>query len=141
MGKNRFLILLGYTALTIVISPIRALGNIGIKLSSIIGFALFYLLTIVLIKRYGGKISAPSILFMGLLGISLVNLPFHVIYFNDTLGTLLEYIIHLSAVVAGFYYVMIKKLNYKIVYNVVCIIIVLVTSFYVNDLILKAILN
>ncbi len=141
MGGNKISILLMYTVLTIVLSPLRALGNIGGKLSLLIGFALFYLLTIVLIKRYAGKISAPGILFMGLLGISLVDLPFHVFYFNDTLGTLLEYIIHLSAVVAGYYYVMIRKLNYKIVYNAVCIIIVLVTSFCVNDLMLKAILN
>ncbi|WP_298654064.1 hypothetical protein [uncultured Proteiniphilum sp.] len=139
--KKNILILLVYLALAIVISPIRALGNIGVKLASLIGFVLFYLLTTVLIKRYTGKISAPAILFMGLLGISLVNLPFHMIHFSETLGTLLEYIIHLSAVIAGYYYVMIKNLNYKIVYNVVWIVIVLIASFYVNDLIFKTIFN
>lgn len=141
MAGNKIVILLMYIVLTIVLSPLRALGNIGGKLSLLIGFTLFYLLTIVLIKRYAGKISASGILFMGLLGISVINLPFHVFYFNDTLGTLLEYCLHLSAVIAGYYYVMIKKSNYQILYNTVCIIIVLILSFYVDDLIIRTILN
>lgn len=141
MAGNKIVILLMYTVLTIVLSPLRALGNIGGKLSLLIGFALFYLFTIVLIKRYAGKISASDILFMGLIGISVINLPFHVFYFNDTLGTLLEYCLHLSAVIAGYYYVMIKKSNYQILYNTACIIIVLILSFYVDDLIIRTILN
>ncbi len=51
---------------------------------------------------------------MRLLGISLINLPFHVIHFHETLGTLIEYIVHLLAVVAGYYYAMIKKQTAKL---------------------------
>ncbi len=135
--KNKFLILLAYITLTIVLSPIRALGNIGVKLSSLIGFILFALVTVLLIKRYHGKVSAPGVLLLGLLGISLINLPFHVIYFRETVGTLLEYVIHLLAVVAGYYYTMIKKNNFRILFSIVCIVIVSVLSFYIDDLFLK----
>ena len=105
------LILFLYFSLAILIFPIRTLGNIGVKLSSLVGFVLFYLLTIFLIRKYGRKISVRGVLGMGLLGISLPTLPFHIIHFHATLGTPLEYILHLSAVIAGYYRFTMEKRN------------------------------
>ncbi|NLX66106.1 MAG: hypothetical protein GXZ19_04935 [Bacteroidales bacterium] len=133
------LILFLYFSLTILIGPIRALGNIGVKLSSLVGFVLFYLLTIFLIRKYGRKISLRGVLWMGLLGISLPTLPFRIIHFQAALGTLLEYILHLSAVIAGYYYVRVENRNNKILFNSMCAIVVSIASFYIDDLILKLI--
>ena len=113
------------------------MGNIGVKLSSLVGFVLFYLLTIFLIRKYGRKISLRGVLWMGLLGISLPTLPFRIIHFQAALGTLLEYILHLSAVIAGYYYVRIENRNNKILFNSVCAIVVFIASFYVNDVIFE----
>lgn len=129
-----------FALVTLLLSPIRGFNH-GVKFSSMVGFLLFYLLTVVLIKKYTDKIPASKILLMGLLGISLINLPFHLIYFKATLWTTLEYIIHLSAVIAGYYHVKIKKSNHKIAYVIVSVIIALVLSFYVNDLIFKMMNN
>ncbi len=131
------LILFLYFSLTILIGPIRALGNIGVKLSSLVGFVLYYLLTIFLIRKYGRKIPLRGVQWMGLLGISLPNLPFRIIHFHATLVTLLEYILHLSAVIAGYYYVRIENRNNKILFNSVCAIVVFIASFYVNDVIFE----
>ena len=67
------------------------------------------------------------------------NLPFHIIHFHATLGTLLEYILHLSAVIAGYYYVRVENRNNKILFNSMCAIVVSIASFYIDDLILKLI--
>ncbi|HHV03222.1 MAG TPA: hypothetical protein GXX64_04830 [Bacteroidales bacterium] len=132
---DKLLVFLAYVALTLLLTPIRAFGNVGVKVSSLLGFLLFSILTVVLIKRRDVKVSAPWVLLMGLLGISLINLPFHVIHFHETLGTLIEYIVHLLAVVAGYYYAMIKKTDCKIVFCIFCMAIVTVLSLYVYDLI------
>lgn len=138
--KKRASIILLYLIVSILIAPIRSFGNTGVKISTIVGFVLYFSLTAIFIKRDLFKISPSILLAMGLIGISVINLPFHVIHFKATLGTLVEYIVHLGAVLAGYYYMRINKLSHRVIFSGISVSIVAFIVFCLYDLILKVIL-
>lgn len=137
--KATIKIILIYLVTSILLSPIRSFGKIGITISTIVGFAVYFLLTTIFIKKGLFKASPIIVLVAGLIGMSITNLPFHIIHFRDTIFVFVEYIVHFGAVIAGFYYMRIEKPNNRIIFTIICAIIVLVATFYVNDLVVSAV--
>lgn len=127
-----------FILITLLISPIRGL-DYGLKLSSVIGSCIYFLLTLFMIKKYKNSIDPTIIMVLGLLGVSVVRLPFHIIYFNDTFVSMLEFIIHLSAIVMGYLFTYLKTDKIKIIYCIICFIVVVIVSTIVYDAYLQTV--
>lgn len=105
--------------LSVVISPLRS-GFVslwelsGFKLSSIVGFVLYFFLTIYFLKSNQKKLSDSRIVISFLLGISLISLTIHIVSLPETLGSLLELLIQLSSVGFGWLVYRISNIYYKV---------------------------
>lgn len=106
----------------LIIAPLRggyvSIGPItGFYLSSIVGFIIFYLLTIFFLRKKD-TIWIPASIAIGL---SFFTLPIHVLLWESTLVSLLEYIIHLTAVIAGYICYRLKKQYIKYIFSLLII--------------------
>lgn len=93
--------------ISMLIAPLRSgfitIGPVtGFELSSIVGFVVIFFCTLWFLEKNRGKQSVSLILLSIFVGISVITLPIHVFNFNDTLGSLLEYLIHLLAILLAF---------------------------------------
>ena len=100
-------IALVFLLISILIAPLRGgyitIGSItGFKLSSIVGFIIIYFVSLWFLIKFHGKLPVGLIILSIFLGISLIILPIHIFDFTRTLGSLLEYLIHLLAILMAF---------------------------------------
>lgn len=124
--KYKILIVVIYILLDMVLSPLR---GISFYLSAV-AFAIFFVITIVLINKFNDKISANQFIIFALLGILLLNLPFTIIYFEDTMISMLDVILRILGVVAGYGFTKISGRSAKIIYTVICFAIAITASTY-----------
>lgn len=139
--KKKITFVLIYLFITILISPLRSLHSIGLILSSIIGFSIFYYLTIILINKYKSELTASQILLYGILGVVLINLPFHILYFKETSVNLLEFSIHVMGIVLGFGFTRFSSKKTKIIYTIVCFVLFILLSYYGNQFLIDTLLK
>jgi thiol-disulfide isomerase/thioredoxin len=105
--------------ISVIISPLRggyvSVGRItGMELSSIVGFIIYFALTVYFLIQAKQKLSSALILIAVIAGLSAITLPIHIIDFQSTLVSFLEYLIHLSAVLCGYLFYK-SNLYFKIV--------------------------
>ncbi|MCD7978795.1 MAG: hypothetical protein LUG51_17265 [Tannerellaceae bacterium] len=81
---------------------VRILTWTGLPLSSLVGFVIYYLILFFLLRKSYQQLSPEQILICGIIGVSILNLPLHIIYFYDTLVSLPEYIIHILGMGLGY---------------------------------------
>ncbi len=91
---------------SIVISPLRGgyvtIGPLtGFYLSSIVGLLTFFSLTIWTLSKYRCKLSSIYIITALFLGLSILIAPLHIVDFVSTLGSFLEYLIQVFAIILG----------------------------------------
>jgi thiol-disulfide isomerase/thioredoxin len=91
----------------IFISPIR--GYFGFSHSSLFGFTVYFILTIWSFRRYSEKLTLWKILLALFLGLSVIQFPMRVFYFEKSLISFPDYIVHILALLCGFLYWYSKK--------------------------------
>jgi hypothetical protein len=107
-GHKKFIIIVSvFLIISFLMAPLRAgyiqIGLVsGFKLSSIVGFVLIYILTLWFLKKDSRILKKTTILTAIILGTSILNLPIRIINFDDSLVSLLEYLIHLSAIAIAY---------------------------------------
>ncbi len=130
---KKLLVILFFILAFIALSVLRLFPKIAglnpdVLISSLINFALIVLL---IRKAYGG-IKPKTILWLALLGASIIPLPTHALYFTHTIFSLYSYLITLLAIIVGYFYTTIPD-KYRIPTLVALfIIILLLSSFGVN---------
>jgi len=100
-------IILVFLLISLLIAPLRggfiAIGSVtGFPLSSIVGFIIIYFVSLWFLVRFKDKLPVGLILLSIFVGISLIILPIHIFDFTGTLGSLLEYLIHILAILMAF---------------------------------------
>ncbi len=101
--KSFFLITTASLGLTLLISPIRGFGSV--QLSSLVGFILYFVLTVFFLTRSSKMLLPLQILAAMLLGIFIFQLPIRSYYFIDSLRTFPEFILHLLGIISGFLFI------------------------------------
>jgi thiol-disulfide isomerase/thioredoxin len=94
---------------SLLIAPLRggyvSIGSLsGFHISSIVGFAIYFILTPYFLIKAKNKLPTALILVAVLAGLNVLTLPIRVIDFQGTLGSDLETLIHISAVFLGYVY-------------------------------------
>jgi thiol-disulfide isomerase/thioredoxin len=108
MKKKVFFTIFGLSLLiSLLIAPLRggyvSIGSIsGIKLSSIVGFIIYGVLTYYSLVKAREKLSAIAILVAILVGLNALTLWIRIIHFEGTLASDLECLIHISAIFFGY---------------------------------------
>lgn len=105
--------------LSILVSPLRSgivsLGSLsGFKLSSLVGFFIYFFSTAYLLKRNKKGLSNSCITISFTLGISLISLIIHILYFPKTEVSLLELFIYLFSIILGYVFYITKNKYFKI---------------------------
>ncbi len=136
--KNLFIkkvaIVVAFALLSILISPLRMLHDLEINLCAFWGFVLSFVLVSVFIRKFADEVKPVAVLWLSLLGISLLTLPTHILFFKPTLGSLPDYVMSVMGVVAGFYYAKFKHPRIKFAYVIVCFIFILIMSTWVDQI-------
>lgn len=105
--KKFILILLTSGILLVLLSPVRI--YLGSEFDSLIGFVLFFLLTIYFIRKHKALLPIWIILAALILGDWLPELHMRITSFSDTLLTLPDSIIHTLGIICGFLYWRLKN--------------------------------
>lgn len=117
--KNTIKIFATGLVLSIVISPLRSgfvniFGLTGFPLSAIVGFLIYFFMTIYFLKKHQKKLSNSRVVLSFALGISLISLTIDIYHFPYTLASLLETLIQLSSVFFAWLVYRIKNRYYQI---------------------------
>lgn len=86
--------------ISLLILPIRSVST---QSSTFIGFILFYILTLGLIYFYRKKLSRKQVFLSILIGGSIVQIIVRIIYFEDTIGSLPDFIITILGIVIAYF--------------------------------------
>lgn len=100
-------IALVFLLISLLIAPLRggfiSIGSVtGFQLSSIVGFIIIYVVSLWFLNRFKDKLPVGLIILSIFVGISVINIPIHIIDFAGSLGSLLEYFILLLAIIMAF---------------------------------------
>lgn len=103
--------------LWLLIAPLRGgyieIGSItGFKLSSIVGFSVYFSLAIYFLSKR--KLSNGLVLIGIFIGISFFILPLYIINFSGTQVSHLEYLIHISSILLGWVFYTVNSKFYKV---------------------------
>jgi len=118
----------------LVTIPLRAIGACGqcmsgVQIATCLSFVLYFLLTVFVFKRFGGKLSTSAILSALIVGALIIELPIRFIDFSDTLITLPDAIIRVLAILGATIFVRSASKGTKTAVAVVSIAIVLLYVF------------
>lgn len=135
MNKNlkNFLIVVGiFVLIDLATAPLRGgyltiFGVTGIPLSSLVGFVVNFVVMQLLLIKLRDKNRSGIILLGAVVGVLLLSLPLHIMYFEPTLGTLLDTMIRLLAVVLAF-----VCCRFKVPVNAVLSVLALALGFYLS---------
>jgi thiol-disulfide isomerase/thioredoxin len=103
--------------LSLLIAPLRGgyieIGTItGFKLSSIVGFVVYFHLTIYFLGKI--RLSNGLIIISVFIGISFFILPLYIISFSGAQASHLEYLIHISSIILGWIFYSVNSKLYKV---------------------------
>lgn len=132
MYKKEIKIFILFTIISILISPLRSgeisIANLsGFTLSSFIGFIIYYWITFYIFRKGASQYTLISII----TGISILNLPIRIINFEETLISLLELLIQLTAPICGYLTYKVKHpYRYFFGISAICIAYILSTNGY-----------
>ncbi len=84
----------------IAVSPLRGYANF--QTSSLIGFIAYFFLTSVCLKKFKSKLATWQILIGVIIGLWILQLPMRIIYFEATLISLPDSLIHTLGIICGF---------------------------------------
>ncbi len=115
--KAKILTLLLFLALSVALAPLRMIHCFDAY--TLLGFISTFTLTAVLIHKTKTRLCV--ILCFALLGFCLISAVVHIIYFNDTLGSLYGNIICVLAIFLGYLYTKITTLSSRVIYLIVCL--------------------
>jgi len=113
----------------IIITPLRSgsesitIGVLtGFYLSSVVGAIVYYTLTTCALHRYNTKLSPIIIITAIFLGQSILRLPFHIIDFDRTSNSFLEYLIQVFSIALGYIVYLCKSIKIKVIVSILGII-------------------
>lgn len=108
--KIKLFLLIALLSLILVFltAPLRSYVNF--QTSSLVGYILFFALTLFCINKYREKIPEYLILLALLLGLFILELPLRFSNFEQTLVSLPDFIIHFLGVVVGYIFMKTKRL-------------------------------
>ncbi len=86
--------------LTLLISPLRGFGY-GIKASSLVGFTLYFIFTIVGIRRSANVLQPAQITMAIVAGLFLIQLPMRIRFFTAGLFSFPDFILHFLGIMSG----------------------------------------
>ena len=92
----------------LAISPLRGYP-FGMGYSSLAGFIIFFLFSLITLKKFSSKMPSLQILFAVILGLWIIQLPIRIIDFEGTIGSLPDVLIHTLGILCGFLYWYLKK--------------------------------
>lgn len=88
----------------VALSPLR--GYVSLMASTVVGFAVYFIFTAVVIKKYTYAFKPTHLLLAVILGCSIFPVPAHTLYFNSSLSSLPDYIMHLLGILAGYWFIL-----------------------------------
>ncbi len=105
--KRIAIIIIASMILSAMVSPLRGgyislLGLEGIFLSSFVNFILYGVLTFLVITKMRDKVSSFKVMIAMLLGVSILIIPVHIIYFYETLDSLGGLITDMLGILVGY---------------------------------------
>ncbi|MDR1340570.1 MAG: TlpA family protein disulfide reductase [Prevotellaceae bacterium] len=115
MKKKVFFKIFGVSLLmSLLIAPLRGgyvtIGSLdGFHISSIVGFIIYFIMTFYCLAKVRDKLSTTLILVSLLVGLNAITLPIRIMNFQGTLGSALECLIHISAVLWGYVFYKSKR--------------------------------
>lgn len=100
--------------LSILISSLRSGtisigGMLGLGLSSFVGFLIYFFTIIYFLKRNKSKVSNFKLVISFAIGVSLISLISDLLYFSAIKRSFLETLIHLSSILLGYTFYMVKN--------------------------------
>lgn len=106
--KNFFLVTLLSLLLFFIVAPLRGFGG-GFPTSSLIGYIVYFILTIWCLNKFKDSLKISHILLALFIGHWLIELPLRILHFNSTLISLPDSVIHTLGIVCGFLYWYLKN--------------------------------
>lgn len=107
--KLKFFFLSFFLSLFLNISLSLVRGFAGFTYGSLVGYVLFFLLTVFCLNKFKSNIAVWQILAGLFLGLCVIQVPLRVPNFSDSLISLPEFILHLLGIVFGFLYLYFKR--------------------------------
>jgi hypothetical protein len=103
MNKTKifFLLFLLSIAISLIISPLRGIAG-GINYCSLLGFVIYFFFIHISLKKFQFKLSPVNIFVAVLSGLLILQLPLRIIDFKETLGSLPDFLLHLSGILLGY---------------------------------------
>lgn len=93
--------------LDIAISPLR--GYVSLMSSAVVGFALYFIFTTIVIKKFANAFTPIYLLLAIVIGNSIFQVPARIFYFNSSLSSLPDYIMHIVGVFAGYWFILSRQ--------------------------------
>jgi len=121
------LLAIASVVLEFLVSPLR--GYIGMPIDALAGFFVFLLATWYFLKKFGQQIPQYQIVSFTFLGLFLLAGSIHVLYFQETLISFPDFLIHVLGIFAGYFLYNHKSILNKVNLSV-SVLIVLFTYFY-----------
>lgn len=87
----------------LLISPLRS-NLFGIEYSSMIGFIIFFYITLYCLEKFKLRLSIRQIIIALVVGLWIVQLPIRVVNFESTLSSLPDVLIQTLGIVCGYFY-------------------------------------
>ncbi len=131
---RKFLVLLSFLCTNIAISPLRMIHDIGIDLMSLLAFILNFILITFFLNKFRNKENRITILLLALFGVSIISIPLFVSAFLATLGSLLDFVFTLLAILGGYVYSKLRTAKSKYIYIAVSVVFILFGSTLLADL-------
>jgi thiol-disulfide isomerase/thioredoxin len=110
MKAKYFFFIIIFSCLTnIAIAPLRLYDLGGFRGSSLVGFIVFFYLTIFCFKKFGQKLTVWQLLIALMIGRWFLDLPLRITRFESSLISLPELLLHTLGIICGFFYWQLKK--------------------------------
>ncbi len=122
LSKKNLIFFLLFFLLELTLTPLMFFE---FKIGTLIGFVICFFITYLIFNKCK-KVASLNIFIIGLIGLSIFQLPIRIINFNSTLNSLPHFLFHLLGLIFA-YLVFISKKNYKVVFVVIAIIL---NAFY-----------
>jgi thiol-disulfide isomerase/thioredoxin len=104
VNKQLVYIVLISCFLEVAIAPLR--GYVSLMSNAVAGFAVYFIFTIIVIKKFANTFKPVYLLLAVILGCSIFPVPVHIFYLNSTLRTLPDYIMHIGGISVGYWFVL-----------------------------------
>lgn len=131
---RQLLVLLTFLCANIAISPLKSIHNLDVNLSILLGFILNFSLILLFVNKLKDRVKATRILLLAIIGVSVMSLPFHILHFKATLGSLLGYLVNIIAIFGAYGYTKLTTAKNKCIYIIISVIFAIIMSTWVSGL-------